>query len=92
MFAPLSAGEGLQAGIAGQKNGRPDCWLCVGGTKAGPTVLLAVSLGGAPNGHEASGKIGPLARAGKGPAGIKIVMECRQSASGGEAANFFDEL
>ena len=37
----------------GMKKGRPDKWLYVGGTKAGPAVLWLYPFGGAPNGHMA---------------------------------------
>src|ERR1700748_160157 len=36
------------SGLIFWKNGRPDLWLYVGGTKAGPAVRVAVSFGGAP--------------------------------------------
>ena len=52
--------RGIRPGIRPQgpresleENGRPDGWLYVGGTKAGPAVLWLYPFGGAPNGHKA---------------------------------------
>ena len=59
------------------KKGRPDGWLYVGGTKAGPAVLWLYPFGGAPNGHHAGGQLDPIGCWRKGPEGGKIVMECR---------------
>jgi hypothetical protein len=40
---------------------------------------VAVSVGGAPNGHEAEVKLDPLMSHGKDRKSSKFVMECRQS-------------
>ena len=61
------------------KKGRPDGWLYVGGTKAGPAVLWLYPFGGAPNGHDAGFQLDPARAPGKASRGLKIVMECRKS-------------
>ena len=63
--------------MGGGKKGRPDGWLYVGGTKAGPAVLWLYPFGGAPNGHEADLELDPIGCLRKGLPGGKIVMECR---------------
>ena len=62
------------------KKGRPDGWLYVGGTKAGPAVLWLYPFGGAPNGHKAKAKLAPVGGASEAPQGVKFVMDCRRDA------------
>jgi len=64
----------------GVKKGRPDRWLHVGGTEAGPAVLWLYPFGGAPNGHKAGSKLASLRRASEASGGVKCVMDCRQKA------------
>ena len=63
----------------GGKKGRPDRWLYVGGTKAGPAVLRLYPFGGAPNGHKASAKLASVRGASEASGGVKFVMDCRRT-------------
>jgi hypothetical protein len=72
-----------------KENGRPDEWLYVGGTKAGPAVLWLYPFGGAPNGYKPVDNIDPIAPLREAAAPPECVTDCRESLPcRGEAKQF----